>query len=190
MNFHSRWQAIRPRLKAFGLPGFMGLMALLLAAPLALWLAPRWDAQAQALHAEADQTQARWRREKAAGLASSASASARAAPTQAQWRASLPAAGSQQERLADLLDIGLRQGLVAARTEHRLSRDAASGIERLRITMPLNGKYAQLRAYIDAALLHDPGLSLDAIKLRRANAQSAEVEAELQWSLYGQGELK
>jgi Tfp pilus assembly protein PilO len=100
-----------------------------------------------------------------------------------QWQAALPAASERQQRLADLLELGIRLELNGARTEHRLA--TADGLERLRVTMPVTGSYAQLRRFIGAALAHDPALSLDAIKLRRVSPMAVEVEAELQWSLHG-----
>ena len=88
-----------------------------------------------------------------------------------------------QQRLADLIEMATRSGLVSVRTEHRLA--SSEGIERLRVTMPLAGSYAQLRRFVGAALAHDAALSLDGLKIRRASPQSIEVEAELQWSLFG-----
>lgn len=158
--------------QALGLPGLAGVAALLLAAA-ALLLAQRWDARATALQAEARA----WR-------AQARPAAAAAVPVSAQqWQATLPGAAERQQRLADLLELGIRLELSGARTEHRLA--TSEGLERLRVTMPVSGSYAQLRRFIAAALAHDPALSLDAVKLRRASPLAAEVEAELQWSLHG-----
>ncbi|MDM4767020.1 hypothetical protein [Pelomonas sp. SE-A7] len=166
-------------LRRFGWVGGFGALCLLISAVLAWGLAPRWDSKTAQLEADIGKLQQRLRVEQARGQ--QAAAVELSGPA---WLQSLPTAELRQQRLADLLDLGLRQGLVAARTEHRLTSDALSGLERLRITMPLNGTYAQLRAYIEAALLKDPALSLDGLKLRRASAQTAEMEAELQWSLH------
>lgn len=160
-------------LKALGVPGLAGLAALALSA-LAIVLGQRWDAQAAALVAEARQLRAR-----AAPLVQAASAPV----SVAQWQATLPPPADRQQRLADLLELSIRLELNGARTEHRLS--TAEGLERLRVTMPLTGSYAQIRRFIGAALAHDPALSLDAIKLRRASPLAADVDAELQWSLHG-----
>jgi Tfp pilus assembly protein PilO len=168
--------------QTLGLPGLMGLVGLLLAAALAL-LSQHWDQRSAALQAEADQLSSRIRAQKAVGF------QAEQAPvTPAQWQAALPSASLRQQRLADLLEIALRQGLVSNRTEHRLSVDASSGLERLRVSMPVSGRYAQLRSFIEAALRHDPALSLDALKLRRAAPNAAELEAEMSWSLHGRSE--
>lgn len=173
-------------LRQLGAPGLAGLLTLALAATL-LPLAQRWEEQAQSQSAAAERLRAQLRQQRAAARV--AGSVPEPAQTQAQWLQALPPAALRQQRLADLLEMGLRLGLVSTRSEHRLSVDANSGLERLRVTMPLSGGYGQLRQYIEAALRHDPALSLDSLKLRRSGPQSAEVEAELQWSLHGRSEL-
>ncbi|MDR7272919.1 hypothetical protein J2X20_005604 [Pelomonas saccharophila] len=163
----------RALIKALGWPGLVGLAALALAVA-AVVLGQRWDAQATRLQAEARELRAKAR---PAAVAASAPISVQ------QWQAELPTSGNRQQRLADLLEMSIRLDLVGARTEHRLS--TSEGLERLRVTMPVTGSYAQLRRFIGAALEHDPALSLDAIKLRRVSPMSTDVDAELQWSLHG-----
>ena len=171
---------LKRRLKELGWPGLLGLTALVLAGGLFL-LAQSWSAQTAQLQAEADQLSRELRSQRAAGLLSAAAAPA---ATPQQWQQALPSAEARQQRLADLLEIGLRMGLVSARTEHRLSVDTNAGLERLRVSMPLTGGYTQLRAFIAAALRHDPALSLDALKLRRSTPDAPELEADLVWSLH------
>ena len=159
--------------RALGWPGLAGLAALVLAA-IAVMAGQRWDAQAAALLAEARELRTRAR---------PAAAAATAPVSVLQWQAALPAPGDRQQRLADLLELSLRLNLTGARTEHRLS--TSEGLERLRVSMPLTGSYGQIRHFVGAALAHDPALSLDAVKLRRASPMAADVDAELQWSLHG-----
>ncbi|MCV2370561.1 GspMb/PilO family protein [Roseateles oligotrophus] len=171
---------LKRAVRGLGWPGLLGAAALLLAALLLLG-GQRWVEQGARLRAEADGLKSQLRSQRAAGLLNGPSAPP---ATPQQWQQALPKAESRQQRLADLLEIALRMGLVSARTEHRLTVDAGAGLERLRISMPLTGGYAQLRAFIDAALRHDPALSLDALKLRRNNPNAPELEAELLWSLH------
>lgn len=159
--------------KTFGWPGLIGLAALALGI-VAVMLGQRWDAQAARLQAEARELRAKAR---------PAAAAASAPVSVQQWQAALPPPASRQQRLADLLELGIRLDLNGARTEHRLA--VSEGLERLRVTMPVTGSYAHVRRFIGAALAHDPALSLDAIKLRRVSPMAAEVDAELQWSLHG-----
>jgi len=172
-----RLDEIKQQARALGWPGLFGGVALLLAAALLLW-AQTWDGEAARLQAEADTLRQQLRAQRALGEVI-------APATQAQWQTALPPAALRQQRLADLLEMGLRAGLVSARTEHRLSLDSVSGLERLRISMPVTGGYAQLRNFIGAALAHDPALSLDSLKLRRNSPQATELDAELLWSLHG-----
>lgn len=176
--------ALRRATRALGWPGLAGLLALLLSAAL-WWQAARWDQQALQAQSHADQLRHDLRLKRAAGVQET-----QAPATQAQWWQALPAATERQQRLADLLEMGLRLGLLSARTEHRLSVDAAAGLERLRVSMPVTGGYAQVRQFIAAALQHDAALSLDGLKLRRASPQAPEVEAELQWSLHSRADAK
>lgn len=174
--------AVKRYLQALGVPGIAGAVAVLLAVAMLL-LAHGWDVQAARLQTEADALRINLRAQRATAV--------EAPPvTPQQWQANLPPAAERQQRLADLLEMGLRAGLASSRTEHRLTVDAASGLERLRISMPVSGGYAQLRRFIGAALAHDPALSLDSLKLRRTTPVAAEVEAELVWSLHSRIEVR
>lgn len=174
--------AIKRQAASLGWPGAVGLVALLIALALLLF-GKNLDAQTARLQAEADGLRQQLRAQRAAG-----STAAQAPATPQQWQLALPGSEQRQQRLADLLEIGMRQGLVSARTEHRLSVDTGAGLERLRVNMPLVGGYAQLRGFIESALRHDPALSLDSLKLRRASPNAAELEADLVWSLHGRSE--
>jgi hypothetical protein len=170
------------RLGRLGWPGALGLLALLVAGGLELGLVQRWHQEQQTLEAQAEQLQRQLRLQRASGAAA-------AQGTPEQWRAGLPGPELRQQRLADLLEAALRAGVSTPRTEHRLSVDANTGLERLRVSMPVQGSYATLRAYLEQALRQDPALSLDGLKLRRSHPASAELEAELQWSLHGRAAL-
>lgn len=169
---------LRPALRRLGWPGVLGIAALLLAGLLELGLARRWDGQAQDMEAQALRLQSQLRRQQLL-------AGTPAPVSPEQWlQRQLPSAQQREQRLADLLELSLRAGLSGSRTEHRLSVDTASGLERLRISMPVQGSYAQLRGFIEAALRQDLALSLDSLKLRRTSPSAGELEAELGWSLH------
>lgn len=168
--------SMQQSLRALRWPGLLGLAALALAALLELGLTQRWQAQSDDLQATAERLQRQLRLQRASGAGPEA--------TLQSWQLALPDADQRQQRLADLLEQGLRAGLLSSRTEHRLSIDATAGLERLRVSMPLQGGYAQLRGFIEAALRQDPALSLDSLKLRRASPAAAQIDAELVWSLH------
>jgi Tfp pilus assembly protein PilO len=174
MNLQRSWCA----LKAWGWPGAVAVAILALAASAAGYAARCLKYEAAAV-AQVNLLDARIRNvAKVQGIAP--------VQTRADWLASLPEADARQRRLADLLEISIREGLNSTRTEHQLSVDQAVGLERLRVTMPIQGSYAQIRQFIGAALAHDPALSLDSLRLRRPSPQSNQVEAELVWSMHAQ----
>ena len=175
-----RTRALRQALGALGWPGAVAGLCLLGAAVLALQLTPRWQAEAEELAVQ----QATLRR----SLRVSSALPAAGAQTPAAFLAALPPSAERQQRLADLLEIGLRLGLVQQRSEQRLGLDADTGLERLRVSMPVQGSYAQLRHYLGAALAHDPALSLDSLHLRRAQGEASDLQAELVWTLHSRRE--
>lgn len=163
--------------------GGLSLVLLLLAAGLQWGLADPWRDKTTALLKDAQQRRSALR-----------PARVREIPQQdlspQAWRAALPATSSRQQRLADLLEHGLRLGLSSTRTEHRVVVDHQAGLEQLRVSMPLKGSYAQIRQFIGEALLKDPGLSLDELRLSRSQVGSLELEAELQWTLHSRMEVR
>ena len=172
LTLHAR--SIGRALRSLGLPGAAALVCLAAAAVLALQVTPSWEAQAEELAVQQAQLRRSWR----------AQGPALGADTPTRFLAALPPAGERQQRLADLLEIGVRLGLEIQRSEQRLVPDAGSGLERLRVSLPVQGSYAQLRQYLGAALAHDPALSLDSLHLRRSQRESPVLQADLVWTLH------
>jgi hypothetical protein len=177
----STLQGLR-RLVRLGPAAWVALALLALTAVLALGLTPAWRAQAEAATAEADTLQRQLQHQLQ--RARTADRNRPAARSVSDMRATLPEATLRQELLADLLALALRHGVSVAGTELRVEIDAALGIERYRIVMPARGGYAELRSFIDNALLSQPALSLDDLQLQRRSATQGEIEAQLQWSLH------
>lgn len=180
------WQDLTPSLpsplrqalssvQALGWPGLVAALCLGLAGVLALHLTPRWQAESDELAVQ----QAQLRRSlRAQGLPTTGP------DTPATFLAALPPAEARQQRLADLLEMAVRLGLVVPRSEQHLAVEPGSGLERLRVSLPVQGRYAVLRQYLSAALAHDAGLSLDSLHLRRAQRDVQELQADLVWTLH------
>ena len=163
--FHPRWRAL-------GWPALAGLLALALAAVLALGLTPYWHAQQQAL-SEQQRTTRQWQAEQARALRATA----------AQAPAAWPLAAANDARVAALVELALHHGVTLTGTEQPLQLQAAGSVAWQLLNMPARASYADLRGFIAAALQADPALALDALRLRRENAQAEQVDAELRWAL-------
>ena len=53
-----------------------------------------------------------------------------------------------------------------------------------RITLPLRGSYAQLRAFLDSVLREMPIASVDALRFERKRAGDTQLDAQVHLSLY------
>lgn len=101
---------------------------------------------------------------------------------------SFAAASQRHRRITDLLELAARLGLQARRGDVRSQPVGESGLQRVQISMPLEGRYEDLRRYLDEALRQDTGLSLDAVRMERRDVQSPTLQADVQWSLWMQPE--
>ena len=87
------------------------------------------------------------------------------------------------DRLAELYGIGKATGVELRAAEYRLQK-TGTRIERYEIALPLTGSYAQVRAFLENALIAIPVLSLDRVKFHRKRPDDTLVEAEVRLTLY------
>lgn len=85
--------------------------------------------------------------------------------------------------LARLYGIGKAAGVELRSAEYRMQK-TGTRIERYEIALPLTGSYAQVRAFLENALLAIPVLSLDGVKFRRKRPDEVLVEAEVRLTLH------
>ena len=154
----------------WGWPGALSLLALAAAALLALGLAPRWSAQAQALVATFEQTASRADRQHATAAAPPASGQA--------W----PSAEQTPERVAGLLRLAAPAGLRVVR-----SSEQAAAAGHLQLSLGAVGSYGALRSYLSRALAADPALVLQQLRLQRDDDDAAPLRADMRRVLLQDG---
>lgn len=169
---------LRAQARGFGGLGVAAVLLLLAALSVVLVLVPRQEQALASLRAEADATRVR-----ALRLALTVQPGVASADPAERFREGFPLAASRQPRLAALLDLVSRHGLASTRSEYRYQVEPALGLARYRVALPLAGSYDALRSFIEDALRSDAALSLDSVRLRRADGRAAQVQAELQFSL-------
>ena len=187
MVIPSLWRALsqsRALVKAWRWPGIAGFTCLTLALMVGLIWLPSLEHESAALSAALRATERR-----AATLTTRRLAPVTPAATPAQrFREGFPAAADRQDRLAMLLTLAAKSGLESRRSEFRLTQERDSGLLRYTVTMPVAGPYSQVRRFLEEAQAHDPALSLDRLRLRRASTSASVVETDLTWSFFMQPE--
>lgn len=171
-----RW---RRRLRRAGLPGALGTLLLLGALALIVITVPRAK---QAL--AADERALYEARLEAAAQRRLQNRPAEVLDPLRRFGANFPVADERHRRVDHLLALAAGLGLQPRRSDLRSLPEAELGLTRVRLVLPLSGSYEQLRRFVEQALREDPALSLDTLRLERADSQANELRAELQWSLW------
>jgi len=105
-------------------------------------------------------------------------------PSDERFRAAFPDPDARGQRVAALLALAAKNGVVSRRSDYRVTVERDLGLAVYRINLPATGRYASLRGFVEAALHDDAALALDVIRMRRAQPGAAEVQAELQFGLW------
>lgn len=87
------------------------------------------------------------------------------------------------DSLARLYAIGKEAGVDLRSADYRMQKTGAR-IERYEIALPVTGSYAQIRAFLEKALLQIPVLSLDQVSFKRQNTKEALVHADVRLTLH------
>lgn len=161
-------------LTRFGAGGPLAALLLVLAMVLGAGVAPAWRQEATDADAEAD------RLARAARLIRQAAPAPQASVPPFRW----PGAPEAGARLGALLALAQQHQVQVPRAEQRLVREVRPPRERWALSMPAQARYEDLRRFLEAALLRDPALALDMLRLRREDPHSPLLQIEMQWSLH------
>jgi hypothetical protein len=162
-------------LRRVGWPGFAAL-AILAASAWGEWVyAPAIASDAAALHAQA--LQERERKTVARPVDA-------AKETLAAVYARLPDDRLSNATLAAFLQAAKAQGLVVDAVQFRTESSRLPGVVRHQVQVPIKGQYGALRSWLSTTLHEHPGVSLDSLEIKRKDALTSELEANLTLSLW------
>jgi len=147
-----------------GWPVAVAAALLLLAALAQVGLAPAWRAELAQMQTA----------RPGPGTNGKAPAIAAAVP----W----PEADQAPTRLADLLELAVREGLDLRRSRERLDAASASYV----LDMQARGSYESVRSFLAMALAADPALALESLRLQRPTGEDTALSIEMQWRLLHQ----
>lgn len=185
-------QAWRRAGRQLGLPGGVGVLLLVLAA----W--GQW-VNLPALQREVAHTAQEAQRVRQGVRAGGGVAAVQLTPEQAvaALLARLPTPAQRSGVLAGILQAAREQNLSIDTLQLHQSDEGTDGagtggggagrgasVSRQQIDLPLKGSYAQIRAWLVRLLQEQPALSLDALELKRADAQTDQLDARVSLSLW------
>lgn len=103
--------------------------------------------------------------------------------------ATLPGAERMPEAIAHLFSAATHAGLTLQQGAYRAVGEKSGSLQpnslvRYQISLPVNGDYPAVRAFVAEALEREPSLALDAIRLTRERMGAGEIDAELRFTLY------
>lgn len=104
-----------------------------------------------------------------------------------QFYARFPPADAAAKGLGVINRAAAASGISLQSGEYRMEQRPEDMLRRYRVLLPVQGSYAQLRAFVDRVLLDLPSASLDEIELRRDASAGAEIQARLRFTLHLQG---
>ncbi|RZI84068.1 MAG: hypothetical protein EOP38_10335 [Rubrivivax sp.] len=167
-------------LKRLGLPGLVGLLMLGGAA----WTEWSW-LPSQRMQADVLASKARQLRHEML-VAHEAGAKGQVLTPDAAWQAlrqSLPDSTQRTALQTEVLASARAQGLTLAAVQFKGGPEGPAGLWRQRMVMPVEGKYAGVRAWV-GQMLSQPALSLDALDIQRSDVMGDKVKARVSVSLW------
>jgi hypothetical protein len=94
-----------------------------------------------------------------------------------------PKQAAVPDELGRLFRLAEEQQLQLLQGDYRLEKQGEL-LQVYRVSLPLKGSYAQVRAFVAAALNAMPYLALDSIRFERQRVGDASVETRLKFSLF------
>ncbi len=86
--------------------------------------------------------------------------------------------------LAALLQAAKGQGLVVDAVQFRTEPSRLPDVVRHQLQVPIKGRYDALRAWLSTTLRDHSSVSLDSLEIKRKDALTSELEAEVTLSLW------
>lgn len=99
------------------------------------------------------------------------------------FRRNFPPAEHLTDELARVYRLAREAGLELLHGEYRSER-ATAGLVPYRISLPVRGTYAELRAFIGAILVQVPFASVDTLRFERRKSAEAQIEAQVRMTIY------
>jgi hypothetical protein len=159
-----------------GWPAALGVLFMALVWPIAHWGADSTRAETLALQ----QAQVAERERRARQPDPQVDQATRLAT----FEAGLPQAAGALQAVRHIHRSASEHGVVLSTGEYRLVDEPGGRLQRYQITLPADGTYPDLRAWMADVLNELPTMALDELSFKRNNVGEAQVQARVRWSFY------
>lgn len=103
---------------------------------------------------------------------------------QAAFEAGLPQAAGALQAVRHIHRSASEHGVVLSTGEYRLVDEPGGRLQRYQITLPADGTYPDLRAWMADVLNELPTMALDELSFKRNTVGESQVQARVRWSFY------
>ena len=140
-----------------------------------------------ALHAELAEQQARLRALQASVESGERPTEAQESTSERHYQAFIEVLAEEGQVLATIqavLDLAASHQLLSTRAEYQRGRDLQAPADTLQMTLPVTGRYADIRRWIEAILATQPFVSVDELGFKRDEIARNEIEAKVRLSIW------
>jgi len=85
-----------------------------------------------------------------------------------------------------VLDLAASHQLLSTRADYQRGRDPQAQLDTLQMTVPVSGRYADIRRWIEEILATQPFVSVDELSFKRDEIARHEIEAKVRLSIWHQ----
>lgn len=98
-----------------------------------------------------------------------------------------PAAASAPDLLERIYAAALANHLELSKGDYRITRNGQAQLDQYQLTLPLNGRYPDIRGFLDEVLSTLPTASLDHVAFERQKIGETAVQVTVRLTLYLRG---
>jgi hypothetical protein len=95
-----------------------------------------------------------------------------------------PAEKTSPHWLGLMMDIANKRGLSLNHGEYAVVRDSMGELRRIKITLPVQGTYPQIRQYLAELIEQVPSMSLENVQFERKDIIDTDLQAKVKLVLY------
>jgi hypothetical protein len=100
------------------------------------------------------------------------------------FHARFPPVEAATQSLNQIREAAVGNGITLVSGEYRMELRPEDRLRRYRVTLPIQGSYAQIRTFVDRVLVDVPWAALDEVEMRREGTAGQPIQARLRFTVY------